>query len=245
MRATQWAHRCQHEASQYDHNIFLTLTYDDKHLPAEGHLVPKHLTDFWKRLRKATPEKLRYFACGEYGEHTGRPHYHALIFNYRPPDSSKYSEDLYESAHLDSIWDRGRTKHGNATPAAANYIAQYNLKKQGQGNYDQDGVYRPAPFLRMSQGIGREWLLKYKDDLTHGYLVENARRSGIPRYYKEKIKTQHPELHARMLMHLQNYTMDNPSDKNEPARLAAGEQIHQQRKQYSDREIRVTIKTSN
>ena len=45
-RARVWAIRCYHEASQYDVSSFLTLTYDDAHLPADGLLDKSHLQLF-------------------------------------------------------------------------------------------------------------------------------------------------------------------------------------------------------
>ena len=55
-----------------------------------------------KRLRKKLhPLKIRFFHCGEYGDKTRRPHYHALIFGYSFPDRKLFkkskSGDLYTS----------------------------------------------------------------------------------------------------------------------------------------------------
>ena len=75
--ARAWADRCVVEAKQYDDNYFVTLTYDDAHLPAKNSLVPDDLQKFMKRLRKHFPNnKIRFFACGEYGDTSWRPHYH-------------------------------------------------------------------------------------------------------------------------------------------------------------------------
>ena len=77
--------------------IFLTLTYDDAHLefapyvdPETGEvshrpvLVPEQLQKYLKRIRRAAerrgaPAHIRFFACGEYGEDTERPHYHVIL----------------------------------------------------------------------------------------------------------------------------------------------------------------------
>lgn len=101
----EWSARCMYEASLYDHNCFVTLTYDTKFLPLRdaidmqsgqlfAHNIPQlEITDlqkFFKRLRfwcethnKPSP---RYFASGEYGDTGYRPHYHAIIFNLRLDD---------------------------------------------------------------------------------------------------------------------------------------------------------------
>lgn len=79
----KWAMRCMMEASMHEDNSFITLTYDEEHLPVGRSLVPRDLQLFLKRLRKAVDVPIRFFACGEYGELNQRPHYHAIIFGYQ------------------------------------------------------------------------------------------------------------------------------------------------------------------
>lgn len=110
LKAKEWSFRCMKEASKYDNNIMLTLTYDDEHLPlskipdketGELHstLVKEHPVLFMKRLRKKFGEGIRFMDCGEYGsddeyvtwkgerrQGTERPHYHIIIFNFCPND---------------------------------------------------------------------------------------------------------------------------------------------------------------
>lgn len=241
-RATHWANRCTHEAAIHDHNSFITLTYDDEHLPAEGHLQPRDLQLFFKRLRKHAAgdtttinrnpgRNIRYFACGEYGEASNRPHYHALIFNGAFSDQRKIGKDLFTSDTLSVVWPEGQHTIGACTPASAAYIAQYGLKKQGSGNHDRDGVWRPAPFLRMSlkPAIGAEWLKQYHDDLRHGYVVEKGRKHPIPRYYRDKIKSEYPELQDYVEQQLAEHRLQ-VSDKKSPERLRDTETIHKARK---------------
>lgn len=100
----QWAERCVHEAEQFEHNYFLTLTYDDDHLPYGSKgiatLIKDEVSSFMKRLRtymkrECGVDNIRFFACGEYGEGRGespdihsvfRPHYHIILFNCPLPD---------------------------------------------------------------------------------------------------------------------------------------------------------------
>lgn len=247
-KATQWANRCKHEASCWDHNAFLTLTYDDEHLPQEGHLQPRDLQLFLKRLRKyanrprsvlnrTRRSNIRFFACGEYGETTNRPHYHLLLFNCGFGDRTRAGKDLYTSPTLDELWPHGQNRLGDCTPAAASYIAQYNLKKQGQGDHDADGVWRPAPFLRMSlkPAIGATWADKYATDLGQGYLVQDGgRKSAVPRYYQQRVKDVQPLFWEALQANAAKHRAKNPTDNNEPARKQAAEEIHLRRKQLTE-----------
>lgn len=88
----QWAIRCVHEAQMHDDNAFITLTYSQENIPKDRSIHKEELQKFFKRLRKNTNVKLRYFACGEYGKQKNRPHYHAIIFGYSFPDKTLYSK---------------------------------------------------------------------------------------------------------------------------------------------------------
>ena len=83
----QWAIRCLHEKKMHERSCFITLTYDNNNLPNPPTVAKEELQKFFKRLRKKlVKEKIRYFACGEYGSQNFRPHYHAIIFGYMPSD---------------------------------------------------------------------------------------------------------------------------------------------------------------
>lgn len=216
--ATQWANRCVHEASEWDFNSFLTLTYDDDHVPPA--LRPDHLQKFVKRLRKRASDSprainrdrshgIRVFACGEYGSQQQRPHYHLLLFNCAFPDQLLAGRELYESPLVNDLWKYGSNRIGEVNARSANYVAQYSLKKQAPRDYGAYKVmvvdpetgellrystrYRvQPPFLRMSTrpAIGLRWLTRYSRDLEPGYLVEEGGQHTIPRYYRKKIKEE-------------------------------------------------------
>lgn len=242
--ALQWAQRCSHEASFYDNNIFLTLTYDQENLPDDG-LKPRHLQLFIKRLRKCATAKgtavttsanhrIRYFACGEYGQDYGRPHYHLLLFNCELTDKYRVGKDLYSSDTLSTLWPHGLSKYGTATPGAANYIALYSLHKQGQGNHDADGVYRHPPFLRMSNrpAIGSTWLNAFATDLRHGYLLENNHKHTIPRAYRRKLEEDNPLLAQEI--QLATDQRRRLHKQTTEYQLRAGELIHKRLKQLTE-----------
>ena len=83
-RARDWSNRCLMELKTSGSAIFVTLTYDDFHLPIDDDGPTLRVRDvqlFFKRLRKDFPNsRIRYLLSGEYGSKTSRPHYHAIIF---------------------------------------------------------------------------------------------------------------------------------------------------------------------
>ena len=113
-RSRQWAIRCMHEAQMHDANSFITLTFNDQYVNSDRSLVVSDFQKFMKRLRKAvSPQKIRYYHCGEYGEQTARPHHHACIFGYDFPDKKlwqiKYGNKLYRSDFLEKLWSDPET----------------------------------------------------------------------------------------------------------------------------------------
>lgn len=232
LRATQWAQRCEHECREHASNIFLTLTYSDHHLPPGAALRPGDLVKFLKRLRKRAG-RFRFFACGEYGETTGRPHYHSLLFGLEL-QGERVGKDLYRSPLLSEVWPFGEHKFGPATPAAANYIAKYNLKQVGDGSFDiTTGEARQPPFLRMSRrpGIGSRWLARYREDLRAGYMVVDGHRVPIPRSYLRRLERDDPELLDQIAGAKYRARAGVP-DVDE-ARLVAGEIIHARLKELT------------
>ena len=93
-----WALRCMHEAKLHDRNCFVTLTYDDLHLPPHGSLRYRDIQLFHKKLRRRVGA-FRFFLCGEYGEQLGRPHYHACYFGMFPPDAKRL-RSLSQEKHV-------------------------------------------------------------------------------------------------------------------------------------------------
>lgn len=202
-----WAIRCYCESKLYRQNSFLTLTYDDEHLPSDGFLNYEHFQLFMKRLRKRLG-KLRFFMCGEYGENTDRPHYHALLFGFRPDDlvraNSVYSADpVHDSPAIRQIWGKGNISIGEVTYASARYCAVYATKKitgdRAKDHYawlnyaTGEITYREPEFARMSlrPGIGADWLKRFYPDLylsgAASVVIDGQRRS-IPRYFHQSMQ---------------------------------------------------------
>ena len=226
-KARDWAVRINHEASQHKENSFITLTYEDKHLPTYGGLDPDHWTSFINKLRKSLPDKkIRYYMCGEYGtnllEHNqlGRPHFHAIIFGHDFSDDriffkERNGNDTYLSPRLDKAWGKGASEIGSVTMESAGYVAGYVVKKingdSAKDHYmrvDQESgefVRIKPEFARMSRGqskgsggIGRGWYEKYHDDLAKGFLTINGQECAIPQFYKKILKDRNPEVAERI-----------------------------------------------
>lgn len=247
-RAALWSDRCRHESAGWENNCFLTLTYDEEHVPRDGGLVPRHLRDFLNRLRSRVKRStipvatdrahgVRFFACGEYGDMMLRPHYHVLLFNCAFTDLSRASSTLFNSRALDDTWSYGACKVGELTGASANYCAGYTLKSYGKRYVDMDGCELPRPFLRMSNrpGIGQMWASKYINECASGYLIDEGRKVPVPRYYKDYVRTVRPLLAQDMEFALASPRNALRGDRNYPERLAAGEII---RKQVVSRTVR-------
>jgi hypothetical protein len=192
-----WAVRCVHEASMHQENMFLTLTYNDDHLPDDRSISVREMQLFLKRYRKHTDKKIKYFACGEYGGEYGRAHYHALIFGDRMTDLklhtiNKNGDNIYRSEILNKIWGKGFTWIGEVTFQSAAYVARYVMKKlTGEKSNklceEKTGeIYDvKAPFVIMSKKspIGKEWYDKYKTDTDKDFVTVDRKKFRLPKYY--------------------------------------------------------------
>jgi len=161
-------HRILLEASQHADNAFVTLTYSDETLPTSGSLIPEHLTHWFKRLRKEIyPARVRYYAVGEYGTESQRPHYHIALFGYSQclRGQSRFglkdqmvNADLKCCEHCDLIyktWEKGGIFVGALEAKSAQYVAGYVMKKMTSMR-DMRLNGRWPEFARMSlkPGIG-------------------------------------------------------------------------------------------
>ena len=226
----EWAERCVHEAEQYSDNYFLTLTYDDAHLPygkkGFASLVKDEVSSFMKRLREAFKRKfghdgIRFFACGEYGDHTLRPHYHIILFNCPIPDlqerhpimvdgklkwirqfDSDGSALLFSPTIYDCWQKKGTCEIGQVSYESCAYVARYVVKKlkgkDAQSYKDQDVE---PPFVRMSRmpGIGYDW---YMSNLNHIYDTDTVvfkrgedvivKKPG--KYCDKLLQKEHPQM---------------------------------------------------
>ncbi len=196
--ARDWGIRCYHEASMFDENVFVTLTYKEDELPRthEGlpTLRPRDFVLFMKAVRRARGPGVRFFHCGEYGA-LGRPHHHVLLFNCGFSDGvffkkSSSGDSIFTSAGLSRLWNRGFSSFGNVAFASAAYVAQYHLKKIG----GSEAPGRVAEYLTMSRrpGIGAGWYEKYKSGVfpRDEVVVGLGSVYQAPRFYVERLRKQ-------------------------------------------------------
>jgi len=208
-RARHWAIRCMHEAQMHEDNCFVTLTYRDEHLPPGRTLVKKDVQDFMKRLRERVGA-VRYLYCGEYGTKLGRPHYHLLLFGFRPTDLKTWKVSgsghrLCNSELLDDTWGKGFVVIGDVSFESSAYVARYITKKvNGKGAAEHYGNKLPEysdPSRR--PGIGKPWFDRYWTDVyNEDHLVVmrdgKALKFRPPRFYDKLLEKFHPDVHARI-----------------------------------------------
>jgi hypothetical protein len=208
-----------HEASLYEWNYFITLTYSEVDCPWHGGLVYQDLTDFIKRLRswcsRSGRPSPRYFAAGEYGEKLGRPHFHLCVFNLDLRDleywSSRNGHRVYVSHSIGELWTSGLHEIGSLTFQSAGYVARYCMKKV-KGDVNSERHYAKCDpetgeliqvereQVRMSRrpGIGSRWFGEFRDDcFPSDFLIVEGNRVKVPRYYDKELDKISPEELAR------------------------------------------------
>lgn len=200
----EWTHRICLEALQWEDNAFINLSYSDEHLPRiapadVAELRPRHLQLFLKRLRWShhawqlanrvnDVQRLRFFAVGEYGDETWRPHYHAAVFNFPTCARGGITRaDLHSRGRscclpcdmVRDAWGLGAVVLGSLEISSAQYVAGYVTKKLTRRD-DLRLEGRHPEFARMSNrpGIG----VGFMHDVASEFLALNlaTRESDVP-----------------------------------------------------------------
>lgn len=247
-RSRQWAVRCVHEASLYERNCFITLTYRPESLRADGSLCYRDFQLFMKRLRKRFPgDRIRFFMCGEYGEGKGRPHFHACLFNFDFVDKVLFSSSkgipLFTSAVLAKLWPDGYSTVGAVTYESAAYVARYLMAKvtgdQAEYYYTSldevtgELVPQVPEFCHMSlkPGIGAGWYEKFVSDVFPcGRLVFGGVETTPPVYYTRKFKKSHgdSDAYAELVRSREVFAKSRAVDSTDE-RLGVREQVERAR----------------
>jgi len=250
-----WAVRCVHEQQTWaerempGRSIFITLTYSPEFLPSDGSLSLEHFQNFMKRFRKrckgdspvlnqrtgVVEWPIRFFHCGEYGEKFGRPHYHALIFNFDFPDkvflrSSPSGSRVYTSEILSELWPFGIHEIGDCNFDSAAYVARYITKKisgdEAEEHYskcDEQGnfVKLKPEYLTMSRrpGIAKNWIDQFESDVfPHDFVVlRDGSKISPPKYYSRQFELTSPDAYCKLRSVRMERAKRNPD--NAPERL--------------------------
>ena len=203
--------------------------YLDTIYPGEKEKTQKNL---WAQLPKEERNKhnelikIPILVTGEYGDIGKRPHFHALLFNWRPNDLvHKYcnfrGDKVSSSKILDDLWGKGITELGDVTLQSANYCARYALKKLMHG---PDGSHNYQPISKRSSrhAIGASWIKKYYPDVfNHGHVVlPDGKTAGIPRFYQLWFKKNHPELWLKYITDVKINQTKEASAKDHDEKIA-------------------------
>lgn len=243
-RSRKWAARCMLESELYDHNCFVTLTYDDKNIPdqsrcysacetakrnhgycGKGSLCKADFQKFMKRLRRRYNKEIRYFMCGEYGRKKLRPHYHVILFDFDFAIKKLWSYDkktgsvLYRSEALEKLWPFGFSTIGEVTFESAAYVARYILKKVTGDDAKKHYGQKTPEYCNMSRrpGIASDWLDKFKDDVypDDSLIVRGDVRMKPPRYFDNKLEQSDPEALEKIKYARKKAARENPHNSPE------------------------------
>lgn len=240
----QWALRAVNEAMCHKDNTFVTLTFDDDHLPEDRSVHKSYISSWMKRFRKKFGNDIRFMLCGEYGEKFQRPHYHILFFNFKFPDqkywSQRHGQIYYRSSMLEDVWrdpcassGNGYSVIGDVTFESAAYVGRYVTKKFDGLLAEKKYQGREKEFLHVSRmpGLGYDFIIKnYQEILNRGYCVlPNGHKAPIPRYYLDVVKDVNPDLYNSFkvdkLHEMVNNLFVEDLDKTQQ-RLEVREELH-------------------
>lgn len=214
-KAGQHMVRLTHEGYSHSESTSLCLTYADAFLPPLGSVSVADWTRFLNSLRKRIERRggpaITFDCVAEYSPPPAmRPHYHAALFNYWPPDAERCGESRggnpeFRSDEIDELWGKGRATFQQWTHGAASYISGHNSAKLMSRKLSlfvrgPDGEIlgkREPEFHRCSTrpGIGRRYLEKHGEQaLRNGFVVASDRPVALPTYYMRRAAVSFPEL---------------------------------------------------
>lgn len=193
-KRSDWALRLHYESKLHYGSKFVTLTYSDNNLTwdhGNSQLVKADLQNWFKRLRKAG-HKFRYYAVGEYGSKTFRPHYHVIVFGDVPDEALTKAWSKY-NRKTEKHYPLGHVHIGRVTQASIMYCLGYLVNARTW----KMRHHRVRPFSLMSRGRGKlkglgsnyltkEMIAWHKADRRNYAILDGVKRH-LPRYYKVKI----------------------------------------------------------
>lgn len=211
-RASQWSFRLMQQQKVSQSSYFITLTYDTDHVPITPNLFLslryRDLQLYFKRVRKAHDQhakatntdapRIKYYAVGEYGAKSKRPHYHVLVFDCKLELMFEKNDLLYLQMSMNGKtqfkakhWDHGMVTVGAVNIKSVGYCLKYMSKVSQVGRFERDDR-KPEKAL-MSKGLGANYLtpqmIEYhrNDILKRMYCMVEGKKVSMPRYYKNRI----------------------------------------------------------
>lgn len=195
---SQWTLRLMYELDSWDEAAFITLTYDDAHLPSMS-LNKEELQKFNKRLRAVMKRRfdqdIKFYSIGEYGSRTKRPHFHGIYFGINPynEEHRQAVKDCWLPRCEEWQFDRSRGKKSaialcehDSIQYVTGYVQKKLYGKLALKEYKETG--RIPPFSLCSQGLGLDFALKNADRLrSNGFTYIQGQKIGLPKYLREKL----------------------------------------------------------
>lgn len=186
-RTQSWIYRLEKEAQLHKVQHFITLTYAKPPISENGFMTLRHkdVQDFFKRLRKRTKSKIRYYMCGEYGTQGKRPHYHIILFS----DENTTEQSIIKSWQCND--SNGHVHFGSVTNASIGYTVQYYDKGDWYPEHARDD--RVPEYSVMSKGLGRlqltpQFIRYIEEQPDRPFLtIAGGRKMAIPEYYIRRI----------------------------------------------------------
>lgn len=256
--------RCLHEKKMVEQSCFITLTYNDEHVPINYSVSVREWQLFLKRLRKQVhPKLVRFFMCGEYGDQDNRPHYHALIFGHDFSDDRKLwtvrrGYPVFRSVNLEKVWPYGFSEIGQLDYKSAAYCARYVMKKVPD-KFNPEHYWRRSPidgqmyevepeFALMSTkpGLGTEWFKQFSADaFPSDFLIVDGRKVKPPKFYLNKIaegealvlKKNRPATNQLDIKRNRKLHAQQHKEDNTPERLKVREMVHAAKIKLLKREL--------
>lgn len=216
----QWADRMMLELDHSKKAVFLTLTYNEENVPycAEDEfagevvwydLYKPHVSEFMKVLRSRKEfekRELRFFASGEYGKRTKRPHYHLIVFGLGLDDFpdlevqtvNELNQPVFKSKYLEGVWKKGFCTICDVSWNTFAYVSRYVVKKAF--NVSLPTPYNSPEFSLMSRrpGIGSYYFDEHQFDPEFKSVWVAGKEINTPKFYLKKLKLTNPELYDKL-----------------------------------------------
>lgn len=221
---TDWTVRNLLELQHCAWSLYVTLTYDDEHAPAnvdgvlevEKYDVQTWLKRFRKWLDKHYSTKVRYFLTSEYGEGLRRPHYHLLLY-FPTLDSRKIA--TFDA--IENTWGKGNVKFGDVEPASVHYCMKYLMKFDEEIEPLPSGINKPFRLMSRKPALGVPWLTDSRKQYYADKIAEDKprlvqiedRQLNLPRFLQGKCLKLPWDIIRSHEFHKRTYISDNLEER--------------------------------